>query len=234
MPKIDLTGQRYGRLVVLKDAGRTAQRHVIWLCRCDCGTVKSVETSSLASRSTRSCGCLNQEQRRARSIDISGQRFGRLVALSLYSAKTSPRKWLCRCDCGKEKIVRGELLRDGRARSCGCLKSDVLREIKTKHGHGGQHNQSPTYVSWYAMLARCRNIKRANYGGRGITVTERWHTFEHFLADMGERPLGTTLDRIDNDGHYEPGNCRWATPKEQSANQRPRRHSQLSTTRGSK
>jgi hypothetical protein len=115
-----------------------------------------------------------------------------------------------------------------------------MYETKTKHGHhrrqNGRHHPSPTYISWFGMLTRCRNSKQrcyANYGGRGISVCERWLTFETFLADMGERPLGLTLDRINNDGNYEPGNCRWATAKEQRANQRPKHPDQVNTTSGS-
>lgn len=156
-------------------------------------------------------------------LDINNQRFGRLVALQPNRRDQSGWWWLCICDCGKQTVVRGVVLRRGDTRSCGC----AMYETKTKHGHhrrhNGRHNPSPTYKSWAGMLTRCRNSKQRgyhNYGGRGITVCKRWLTFTNFLADMGERPLGTSLDRIDNDGNYEPNNCRWATTKEQSINKR--------------
>ena len=96
-----------------------------------------------------------------------------------------------------------------------------------RHGHAIGGKPSPTYRSWTAMIARCTYPSQPqyeSYGGRGISVCERWRSFDNFLADMGERPAGTTLDRIDNDGTYEPGNCRWATPTEQQTNKRPGRH----------
>lgn len=155
-----------------------------------------------------------------RKLDLTGQRFGMLVALELMGRnERGMARWRCRCDCGAEAVKTLGNLRSGHSKSCGCLRSTTTAREKTAHGMYG----TPTYKSWSGMLTRCnnpRNHKYPAYGGRGIKVCERWHAFENFLADMGERPPGTTIGRIDNDGHYEPENCQWETGKDQGRNKR--------------
>lgn len=155
--------------------------------------------------------------------DMAGKRFGRLTAIEPISIVRSGRRrtlWRCICDCGSETTsVRESILR-GDVRSCGCLQKECVRETRTSHGKSA----SPEYKSWSGMRDRCGNPQgRAyhNYGGRGITVCERWESFELFLADMGSRPSPIhSLDRIDNDKGYSPDNCRWATKETQGRNRR--------------
>jgi hypothetical protein len=136
--------------------------------------------------------------------------------------------WRCQCDCGSCIETQGTALRAGRTRSCGCLVTEFRKSPGCghviEHGHSRGGTNSPTYSSWTAMKKRCRcprNKDWAIYGGRGITFCDRWHSFTNFLADMGERPPGTSLDRFpDKNGNYEPGNCRWATALEQARNRR--------------
>ena len=126
------------------------------------------------------------------------------------------------CSCGTERRVLFDNIRSGKSTSCGCLSR------KSEHSRSNGGKPTPTYVSWQSMRTRCLNPKSSdypNYGGRGITITPDWDSYEKFLADMGERPVGTTLDRIDVLGSYEPGNCRWASAKLQRANQRPHKRS---------
>ncbi len=155
----------------------------------------------------------------------AGDRFGRLVVTAYVGQSAS-----CLCDCGAMTDVRGDHLRSGETRSCGCLRRDVGRAVgaMTTHGHARGGGCSPEYSAWCAMVQRCTVVTTAgyeNYGGRGIAVCDRWReSFEAFLADMGKRTSPRhSLDRINNDGNYEPGNCRWATAQEQRRNTRQNR-----------
>jgi hypothetical protein len=155
--------------------------------------------------------------------DLTGQRFGRWTVLVLHPERYRRYHvlWRCRCDCGAERVVRADHLGQGTSRSCGCLCREICQKRLTTHGL----YYSRAHRIWAGMLARCRNPNlRAYcwYGERGITVCEDWHSFENFYADMGDPPPGLTLDRVNNDGNYEPGNCRWTTRTEQARNQRHR------------
>lgn len=151
-------------------------------------------------------------------IDLIGQRFGRMVVMSLSPIRATDGKpqWLLRCDCGSDVHLATTRLRSMGQISCGCATH--YKGKNTTHGL----SKTPTYQAWGAMLDRCTNPKNARfnrYGGRGINVCERWRSFENFIADMGEKPAGKSLDRFpDTNGNYEPGNCRWATAVQQGRN----------------
>lgn len=155
--------------------------------------------------------------------DIAGQQFGKLTVIERdSSAYQGVATWFCHCDCGGKLSVSGASLRKGNTKSCGCLSLEKTTKRFTKHGKA----KSPEHNAWRHMRSRCYNPNGRNYknwGGRGITVCERWlESFENFYADMGDRPTPKhSLDRINVNGNYEPSNCRWATTKEQRINQRP-------------
>jgi hypothetical protein len=158
--------------------------------------------------------------------DLQGRRFGKITAI-FYFGKTvaGSRAWFCICDCGGSTVTSVSDLLQGKAMSCGCSRTEKLILRLTKHGQAGKNNRSKAYSSWSAMIARCTNPKStkwAAYGGRGISIHERWFDFKEFFADMGPRPEGLTLDRIDVNGNYEKSNCRWADARTQASNKRIR------------
>jgi hypothetical protein len=159
-------------------------------------------------------------------LDLTGRRFARLVVISRQTNTTAVKPvWLCRCDCGALTDVMGYSLTSGHTQSCGCWQrqrtAEVSRVSSRTHGHSKTH---PLYKLWAGLRSRCRNPNATGYeryGGRGIRICAKWDDFAAFVADVGPRPSPQhTLDRIDNDGHYEPGNVRWSTPSEQCNNSR--------------
>ena len=219
-------GSRYGRWTVLGD-GYTRNGNTVVPCVCECGTKRDVSRDALTSSHSQSCGCGKWK------VPRMGERFDCLVVVAI-EPRTSGQgntRVICRCDCGTVKPIAMHCLKDGSVRSCGCNSRAMIAAARLKHGDSRGHTATPEYRVWRSMMQRCfckTDGAYSNYGGRGITVCERWcgeHGYEHFLADMGRRPtMGHTLDRYpNNDGNYEPDNCRWATATEQGRNRRTNR-----------
>ena len=152
-----------------------------------------------------------------RIINLSGQRFGRLVALEVIGRQARAAVWKCRCDCGTYTNVVAASLKRAHTSSCGCLHREKSAAVNTVHGDWG----SGSYQSWHGMMQRCtnpNNKKYSRYGGRGITVCDRWKDYSAFLEDMGPRPEKLTIERLDNSKGYSKSNCKWATKAEQNRN----------------
>lgn len=209
---LDFTGTRLESALVLglirSEAG--CRR---WQCRCDCGVVFDVPTSSLSAGITKRCrGCANRSRVCAPRIDQIGRQIGDLTVIARAGNDKTGPTWVLRCRCGVEK-VRSTAVMAKLSGKCLCN-----RKPRARH---------PLYAVWTGMRMRClvkTSPKYADYGGRGIKICERWSArgtgFLNFVSDMGERPPGMSLDRINVNGHYEPMNCRWATPQQQADNQR--------------
>jgi hypothetical protein len=234
----DLAGQRFGHWLVIQrvenQPRNTGSYRRLWLCECKCGTRRNVRESTLAHDGIKSCGCAT---RRNTSmpwlvVDLTGRRFGLLtVVKQAETVRRGESAWFVRCDCGKEKVVSGSgNLR--RAKSCGCVNANRTHGA-ARRKKDGEIRRMGEYGVWMGMIRRCIDPKTpryADYGGRGITVSERWRGssgYVNFLSDVGHRPPGKkngraiwSLDRIDPNGNYEPGNVRWATQREQMQNTR--------------
>jgi len=155
-----------------------------------------------------------------KTIDLAGKKFNLLTVVSQAPSDKAGAAWTCLCDCGETATVNSLKLRTGSTKSCGHLKADRIGLSNRTHGLA---NKTKTYRTWKEMRQRCLNPNATQwkwYGGRGVSICERWSTYENFLSDMGERPDGRTIDRKDSDGNYEPSNCRWATQKEQAVTNR--------------
>ena len=247
---LDLTDQRFGRLVVAKFAGRHGRRR-FWSCHCDCGARVEIRGDQLTRGITKSCGCLQREtaaaighqnvsqetlalrkvraQRAKKGLpsnlhvrDLVGQRFGQLTVIKFVKIRKQQSLWRCRCSCGRTTIVTAARLNYGWTKSCGCLQEK--NRDRLTHGHTRNRRFTPEYRAWSSMKTRCLNPNShrwEEYGGRGITICQRWlNSFEAFFTDMGRRPRGHCLDRKNPNGNYNKRNCRWVTKLVSNQNRR--------------
>ena len=210
-------GSKIGHWLILEKVKVIQKRSSVfahYLCRCECGTERIVRADGLRNGRSSQCRACRDKERYINIDAMIGTKIGRWQVLSGIKNKNGRqnRAVLCKCECGLEQIIDASTLKTGKTKSC------HMCNVK-KHGMEG----TPTYNTWRCMKRRCYNKKNHNYhlyGGRGIKICERWHTFENFYEDMGKKPEGLQIDRTNNDGHYEPLNCRWVTPKQNSNNRR--------------
>lgn len=215
-------GDKYNMLKCLEYVN-SDKRGKRFLFKCDCGEEVVYHGAYVKGGRYKTCGCIKYDKNK--DCDILKTKYHRLKPIKRVKNIRRGRAFLCRCDCGNQKIISLAELKRGTTKSCGCWNSEVqssfMIDYSTKHGK----SNTPEYSIWKGMKERCNNPKNKsyhNYGGRGIKVFDRWlDSFENFINDMGERPSKNhQLDRINNDGNYEPSNCKWSTRSENTINKR--------------
>lgn len=216
-----MIGEKHGKWTVVNGPIRKKiglKNRIFYECKCECGTIKLVRNDQLIRpKSTECIRCLTK------AIDVQsyiGNKFGKWLVIEVAAPKGGSQTVLCECECGYRLTIRASMLRSAETTQCVncCKKQNILR--LTKHGR----SYDSIYTTWQQAKKRCTNPRDkdySNYGGRGIRMCDRWlFSFEFFLEDMGDRPTGLQIDRINVNGNYEPNNCRWVTPKENHENRR--------------
>ncbi len=213
-----MIGKKFGLWTVKELAPRNKHGMKMYRCVCECGSEKDVREGFLIKGNSTKCKRCAYDSRD--SSPVIGIKFGKYTVLSIDGRKYNSCLMLrCQCECGEVKVVAKTALTSGETTQCIKCSANMRNKARSKHN---MINTS-TYNIWRSMTKRCRDPKSSSYhcyGGRGITVCDRWLVFKNFHADMGDRPAGLQLDRINNDGNYEPGNCRWVTPKVNANNRR--------------
>lgn len=224
----DLTGKKYSRLTVLGlNQEKTRNGILVWDCQCDCGKITTVRGYNLKNGNVKSCGCYFSEIQHYN--DLTGRKYGRLTVVENAGYVNGKISWKCRCDCGNEKIVPSVYLSSGSTKSCGCLYDENSKKPHNLHPKFKNRDigisNSRIYKIYRGMIGRCRKNYYAHkrYYDRGIKVCDEWlgkdgfYNFYEWAIDNGYSE-DLTIDRINNDGNYEPSNCRWVTMKEQENN----------------